>query len=117
MYKIEGFVETISSDGSFTIRGEDGYCLEKDGKKYNVFWKDASVDDNKSKDGHKHIEVFVCNPSSLLKTPIDGRQWEYQTLVTAKVNHQKVIVELKDDFDKNKYEPEQPLEIQKVTLK
>lgn len=109
MYKIEGFVETISSDGSFTIRGGDGYCLEKDGKKYNVFWKVDSANGDKP-----------CEPvaeSEGLKVPNDWRQWEYQMLVTAKVNHQKVIVELKDDFDKSVYDPKQPLEIQKVTLK
>ena len=36
MFKIEGYVETISSDGYFTIRGGDGFSLEKDEKKYNV---------------------------------------------------------------------------------
>lgn len=111
MFKIEGYVETVSSDGYFTIRGGDGYSLEKDGKKYNVFWNDESKDDK------ANVDVFICESSGLLKMPNDWHQWEYQMLVAAKVNHQKVIVELKDDFDKNKYNPEQPLEIQKVTLK
>ena len=28
-YKIECYVKTLSSDGSFTIRGVDGYYLER----------------------------------------------------------------------------------------
>lgn len=104
MFKIEGYVETISSDGCFTIRGGDGYSLEKDEKKYNVFWN-----------GDKPCEPIA--ESEGLKVPNDWRQWEYQMLVAAKVNHQKVIVELKDDFDRSEYNSKQPLEIQKVTLK
>lgn len=111
MFKIEGYVETISSDGYFTIRGGDGFSLEKDEKKYNVFWKEESKGDK------TNIDVFVCDFSGLLKTPSDRHQWEYQMLVAAKVNHQKVIVELKDDFDRSEYNSKQPLEIQKVTLK
>lgn len=35
-YKIECYVETVSSDGCVTVRGVDGYRLER-GKTYNVF--------------------------------------------------------------------------------
>ncbi len=41
VYKIECYVETVSSDGNATVRGVDGYRLEKkEGEKektYNVF--------------------------------------------------------------------------------
>lgn len=43
VYKIECYVETVSSDGNVTVRGVDGYRLEKkEGEKektYNVFVK------------------------------------------------------------------------------
>lgn len=80
MYKIEGYIETISSDGNFTIQGADGYCIEKDGIKYNVFWNENS-------------QIELKNEHLDLKVPNDWRQWEYQMLVAAKVNHQKVEVE------------------------
>lgn len=101
MFKIEGYVETISSDGYFTIRGGDGYSLEKDGKKYNVFWKDEST------------EVFACESSCLLITPNGWRLREDQMLVAAKVNHLKIIVEL----DEAKCGGNKPWKIEKVTLK
>ncbi|PJJ42734.1 hypothetical protein [Hallerella succinigenes] len=81
MFKIEGYVETISSDGCFTIRGGDGFSLEKDGKKYNVFWN-----------GDKPCEPIA--ESEGLKVPNDWRQWEYQMLVAAKLSHQKVEVQV-----------------------
>lgn len=60
-YKIECYVETISSDGNVTVRGVDGYRLEKkEGEKekaYNVFWK---VEDAKNdEDGEVPVKVFL----------------------------------------------------------
>ena len=36
-YKIEGIVESLASDGSFTLRGTDGYRQEHDKESYNTF--------------------------------------------------------------------------------
>ena len=89
-YKIECYVKTLSSDGSFTIRGVDGYYLERGEKTYNVFWNE--------------------NDKAEL-VPTDGRQWELQTLLIAKGNNQKILVEV----DEGKFY-DSSVEIHKITL-
>lgn len=120
MYKIEGYVETISSDGAFTIHGTDGYFLEReisdaDGKKerkqYNVFWnKDASeVKIDK--------RVLVIENPNLSAPVLCWREWEYQMLVAAKVNHQKVQMDIELKSEKNENNDEKiEIEIENVTL-
>lgn len=103
-YKIECYVKTLSSDGSFTIRGVDGYYLERGEKAYNVFWEER---DNKNENDKAELKKI----SEGFKVPTDGRQWEYQILLTAKSNNQKILVEV-DDGKFN----DSPVEIHKITL-
>ena len=97
-YKIECYVKTLSSDGSFTIRGVDGYYLERGEKTYNVFW-------------NENDKAELKEISDKFKVPTDGRQWELQTLLIAKGNNQKILVEV-DDGKFN----DSPVEIHKITL-
>lgn len=97
-YKIECYVKTLSSDGSFTIRGVDGYYLERGEKTYNVFW-------------NENDKAELKEISDKFKVPTDGRQWELQTLLIAKGNNQKILVEV----DEGKFN-DSPVEIHKITL-
>lgn len=103
-YKIECYVKTLSSDGSFTVRGVDGYYLERGEKAYNVFWGER---DNKNENDKAELKKI----SEGFKVPTDGCQWEYQILLTAKSNNQKILVEV-DDGKFN----DSPVEIHKITL-
>lgn len=93
-YIIEGLVETLSSDGTFTIHGSEGYCLAKDGKAYNVFWENSGNDSGKSGNSESGAVNLVACPQKdcKLRVPTDGRQWEFQLLTSAKANRQKVGV-------------------------
>ena len=97
-YKIECYVKTLSSDGSFTIRGVDGYYLERGEKTYNVFW-------------NENDKAELKEISDKFKVPTDGRQWELQTLLIAKGNNQKILVEV----DEGKFN-DSPVEIHKITI-
>ena len=97
-YKIECYVKTLSSDGSFTIRGVDGYYLERGEKTYNVFW-------------NENDKAELKEISDKFKVPTDGRQWEYQILLIAKGNNQKILVEV----DEGKFY-DSSVEIHKITL-
>ena len=97
-YKIECYVKTLSSDGSFTIRGVDGYYLERGEKTYNVFW-------------NENDKAELKEISDKFKVPTDGRQWELQTLLIAKGNNQKILVEV----DEGKFN-DSPVEIHKITF-
>lgn len=97
-YKIECYVKTLSSDGSFTIRGVDGYYLERGEKIYNVFW-------------NENDKAELKEISDKFKVPTDGRQWELQTLLIAKGNNQKILVEV----DEGKFY-DSSVEIHKITL-
>lgn len=103
-YKIECYVKTLSSDGSFTVRGVDGYYLERGEKAYNVFWKER---DNKNENDKAELKKI----SEGFKVPTDGRQWELQTLLIAKGNNQKILVEV----DEGKFY-DSSVEIHKITL-
>lgn len=98
-YIIEGFVENLSSDGAFFIKGTEGYCLEKEDNAYNVFWKNPENDSGKSGDAESDAENAGVIPQKdfWLKIIPDGRQWEFQLLASAKANHQKVRVEVNAD--------------------
>ena len=93
-YKIECYVETISSasDGNVTVRGVDGYRLEKkEGEKektYNVFWK---VEDAKR---DKADEVFVKIFPAEKSLSLEENSKELQFLLTAKANHLKVSLDV-----------------------
>ena len=97
-YKIECYVKTLSSDGSFTVRGVDGYYLERGEKAYNVFW-------------NENDKAELKEISDKFKVPTDGRQWELQTLLIAKGNNQKILVEV----DEGKFY-DSSVEIHKITL-
>ncbi|MGM9985272.1 MAG: hypothetical protein ACI38O_11455 [Fibrobacter intestinalis] len=79
-YKIEGIVKSLASDGSFTVRGVDGYYLERGEKAYNVFWENGNA--------------VLKEISEGFKFPTDWRQWEYQMLLAAKSGQMKVELEL-----------------------
>lgn len=113
-YMIEGLVENLSSDGTFTIHGSEGYCLAKDGKTYNVFWENSENDSGESGNAESGAVKLVACPQKdcKLRVPTDGRQWEFQLLTPAKANRQKVSVELKNESGKFS----QPITITKVTL-
>lgn len=108
-YKIECYVETVSSDGNVTVRGVDGYRLEKkEGEKektYNVFWKVENA-------GEVLVKVFPVEENLLLvekqfigKSKVERRNAkeektekvfdkELQFLLTAKANHLKVSLDV-----------------------
>ena len=89
-YRIECYVETVSSDGNVTVRGVDGYRLEKkEGEKekaYNVFWK--VEDAKKGGAGEVPVKVFPAEKSLSLGNI------ELQFLLTAKANHLKVSLDV-----------------------
>lgn len=107
-YRIECYVETVSSDGNVTVRGVDGYRLEKkEGEKekaYNVFWK--VEDAKKGGAGEVPVKVFPAEKSLSLGNI------ELQFLLTAKANHLKVSLDvaLGNANEKDK------VSIQKVSL-
>lgn len=92
LYRIECYVETVSSasDGNVTVRGVDGYRLEKkEGEKektYNVFWK--VEDAKKGGAGEVPVKVFPAEKSLSLGNI------ELQFLLTAKANHLKVSLDV-----------------------
>ena len=90
-YEIECYIETIDSEGSFTVHGAEGFCLEKGDKTYNVLWGKGKL--NKSD---------VCLPIerkfSLLK---NDSQKKFFLLVLAKTNHSKVKLVFDKASDKN----------------
>ena len=99
-YKIECYVETVSSDGNVTVRGVDGYRLEKGGETYNVFVEvrnDAKDEILKGKivASKKELNFVVNSPIS---------QW----LKDVKMNGSKIVLEVKFTSDK--------ITIQKVSL-
>lgn len=99
-YKIECYVETVSSDGNVTVRGVDGYRLEKDGKMYNVFVevsKDTKKEIFKGKivASKKELNFIVNSPIS---------QW----LKEVKMNGSKTVLDVKFTGDE--------ITVQKVSL-
>ena len=98
-YIIEGLVENLSSDGTFTIHGTEGYCLAKDGKTYNVFWKNPENNSGTSENAESNAvnAVAILQKNCELRVPTDWRQWEFHLLTSAKANHQKVRVEVNAD--------------------
>ena len=92
LYRIECYVETVSSDGNVTVRGVDGYRLEKkEGEKekaYNVFWK---VEDAK-KGGAGEVPVKVFSAEKSLS--LEKNSKELQFLLTAKANHLKASLDV-----------------------
>lgn len=101
-YKIECYVETISSDGKVTVHGVDGYRLERDGKAYNVFWEMSQTDDK----AEEKILTKVFRVEKALKWNKEQKNKEqknsygenFQLLLTAKASRLKVLLEVKDDM-------------------
>lgn len=111
VYKIECYVETVSSasDGNVTVRGVDGYRLEKkEGEKektYNVFWKVENAERDKADEAL--VKVFPAEENLRLnEKQSDGKlkgkkgktekvfDKELQFLLTAKANHLKVSLDV-----------------------
>lgn len=108
-YKIECYVETISSDGDVTVRGVDGYRLERDGKAYNVFWEMSQTDDKSKTDDIVETEILtkVFRAEKALKWNKKQKNSygeNFQLLLTAKASRLKVLleVEVKDDMSVQK---------------
>ena len=109
-YKIECYVETVSSDGNVTVRGVDGYRLEKkEGEKektYNVFWKVKPEDAESDNADEALVKILPVektlsqsekkgkNDSSENNEEIKFFDKELQFLLTAKANHLKVLLEM-----------------------
>lgn len=128
VYKIECYVETISSDENVTVRGVDGYRLErKEGEKektYNVFWKVKPEDTKNKKADEALVKVFPTEKTlSLDEKQSDDKSKDkkdeiekifakdLQFLLTAKANHLKVSLDVALGNDgKNK------VSIQKISL-
>lgn len=105
-YKIECHVETISSDGNVTVRGVDGYRLERAGKAYNVFWEMSQTDDKVETE----ILTKVFRVEKALewnKKPEDSYGKNFQLLLTAKASRLKVLLEAEVNDD---------MSVQKVSL-
>ncbi len=133
-YKIECYVETVSSDGCVTVRGVDGYRLEKkEGEKektYNVFWKvkpENAESDNADEALVKILpaeKTLSLDEKQLEDSPTDksgeaekGKtekvfDKELQFLLTAKASHLKVSLDVALDGAKGK----DKVLIQKIAL-
>jgi hypothetical protein len=90
-YEIECYINTINSEGAFSIHGTEGYCLEKGDKTYNVLWGKGKL--NKS-----DVRLPTERKFSLLK---NDSQKKFFLLVLAKTNHSKVKLVLDKASDKN----------------
>ena len=89
--KIIGYINTIDSEGRFTFRGAEGYCLEKEGILYDVFWKvDGNITDTA-------FQLIACVQDALMMKA-EKRKMS-RLLKTAQVSHQKVLMEMKIDFE------------------
>ena len=100
LYRIECYVETVSSDGNVTVRGVDGYRLEKDGKTYNVFVEVSK--DAKKEAFEGKIALSKKELSFVVNSPIS--QW----LKDVKMNSSKTALEVEFISDK--------ITVQKVSL-
>ncbi len=90
-YEIECYINTINSEGAFSIHGTEGYCLEKGDKTYNVLWGKGKL--NKS-----DVRLPTERKFSLLK---NSSQKFFFLLVLAKTNHSKVKLVFDKALDKN----------------
>ena len=84
IYEIECFIETIDSEGNFTIRGSEGFSLEKEDKTYNILW---------SRDKSNELVAFIQNELNL-KLNLSKQQRMFQLLLNAKVNHQEIMMKV-----------------------
>ena len=79
-YEIECYIETINSDGSFSVHGTEGYCLEKGDKTYNVLWQEDS----------SNAPVVSLLSDKIFSQSKDNVQNGLLLLISAKTNHSKV---------------------------
>lgn len=91
-YKIKGFINTIDSEGNVTFCGAEGFCLEKEGEIYNVFWKEDCDAENLG----FQIVAFEQKKQKLYIN-LANQQMIFQMLVAAQVKHQKVLMNV--DFE------------------
>ena len=92
-YKIECYIETINSEGCFTFHGSEGYCLEKEGKIYNIFWKDI--------DSSTDTEIqLIAYAQDELKLKAE-KQKIFQLFVAAQANHKKILIKMNFENKKN----------------
>lgn len=98
-YEIECYIDSIDSDGNFTFRGSEGHCIEKEGKIYNVFWKE----DGGSVGAEIQLVAYAQNELKLNAK----EQKKFQLLATALASSRKVLFEI--DFEHKK-------KVTKVTL-
>ena len=79
-YTIECYIETIGSEGNFTVHGTEGCCQEKGGKIYNILWPEDS--------SNTSVECFLSEQK--FKLPEDDSPKEILLLISAKTNRSKV---------------------------
>ena len=95
-YEIECFIETIDSKGCFTIRGAEGYYLEKNSMIYNVLWTNDYQTNDKS---NSTIECLWVEQKFTMRK--GNSQREFLLLISAKTNHSKVKLIFVKDSEKN----------------
>lgn len=83
-YEMECYIETIDSEGNFTVHGTEGFCLEKEDKIYNVLWSENNAN---------ALVVFVQNEPKL-RVDLSKQQRMFQLLLNAKVTHQKIMMKV-----------------------
>ncbi len=112
LYRIECYVETVSSasDGNVTVRGVDGYRLEKkEGEKartYNVFWKVENAKNDEADEAL--IKAFPAEK----RLSLDENGKVLQFLLPAKANHLKASLDVALD----KADGKDKVLIQKISL-
>ena len=92
-YEIECYIETIDSEGGFTIQGTEGYCLEKDGETYNILWLE----------GKSSMSVACLLSEKKFSLPQDKSQKKFLLLVSARTSHSKVKLIFDKASDNNEF--------------
>lgn len=81
-YKIQCYIETLSSDNKITLRGCEGYRLQKEDKKYLVFFEDSPNAIN-CKLFNESDEFMIAQPNANIQ----------DMLLAAQIHHKKVELE------------------------
>lgn len=91
IYEMEGYIETIDSNGKFTFCGAEGYCLEKEKNTYNILWP-------KEKSDILVVRIPVKQKFSIRKK---SPQKDLSLLISAKANYMKIKLVFDKDLEKN----------------
>lgn len=91
-HKIQCRVDLINADGTFTVKGVDGYRLERDGVSYNVFWKFSN---DKIMGAKELLHVENGNENEVVSRRL------FEMLLVAKLNSQKVELDVCIDCSTN----------------